>query len=101
MYAFLQMQDFAIDHVLYNNVSRIHELEQYERHITWFIKYSLLNNSRLATQSAMLYMIIYLQLILLALYQSSPNTNKVEYILGDEILLTSHIYLRLKDLYVP
>ena len=48
----------------------------------------------------MLYLIISLQLILLALYQSSPNTNEVEYILVDEILLTSHGYLRLKDLYV-
>ena len=95
------MQDVAIAHVLYNNISRIHELEQYERHITWFIKYSLLQNYRLATQSDMLYLIISLQSILLALYQSSPNTNEVEYILGDEILLTSHRYLRLKDLYVP
>ena len=49
----------------------------------------------------MLYMIISLRLILLALYQSSPNNNEVEYILGDEILLASHRYLRLKDLYVP
>ena len=49
----------------------------------------------------MLYMIISLRLILLTLYQSSPNTNEVEYILRYDILLTSFIYLGLKDLYVP
>ena len=95
------MQDVTIAPVLYNNTSRIHELEKYQRHITCFINSSLLHNSRLATQSAMLYLIIYLRLILLALYQSSPNTNEVEYILVDYILLTSHRYLSIKDLYVP
>ena len=95
------MQDVAIPPVLYNNTSRIYELEQYERHITWFIKSSLLHNSRLATKSAMMYLNISLWLLLLALYQSSPNTNEVEYILGDDILLTSHRYLGLKYLYVP
>ena len=84
------MQNFAIAPVLYNNTSRIHELEQYYRHITWFINSILLHNSRLATQSAMLYQIISLRLILLALYQSSHNTNEVEYMLVDEILLISH-----------
>ena len=101
MDASLHMQDVTIAPVLYNNTYRIHELEQKERHINWFIMSSRVDNSGLATQYAMLYLIIYLQLILLALHQSLPNTNEVEYILGDEILLTSHRYLRLKDLYVP
>ena len=84
------MQDVTIAPLLYKNTSHIHELEQYERNIAWFIKSSLLHNYILATQSAMFYRIISLGFIILALYQPSPNTNEVEYILGDEILLTSN-----------